>query len=581
MNQTGAIEPITAEVIWNGLLAAAYEMKLDLERSAHSPIINENHDCSVALLSATAETLAQAPGLPEFVCDIPSAVITIAEEIGGFDRFEPDDIYITNDPYANTLHVNDVNVIKPIFWSGQLVGFACARAHWLDIGGASGSGNLNATEVFQEGLLLPTVRLYNKGELNQEVIRIIRANSRMPDAMVGDLQAQLGACRVGEKRFLEILDHYGYETVHASMAEIFRNSDIVVEQVLKAIPEGTYESEAWLDNDGVDLDIPLRIHARVTVKDTFMTIDLSESATECRGPMHCNYNTTRSICRMIFKMLTTPDEPANEGHFRRLKVVIPERSIFNSRKPSATLPGFFALETLMDVVKSALAPAVPERVNAHDYGKCTPAHIKGWTPDGRYFSIPDTEGGGWGGSMYGDGESALRWGEIRIIPIEVLESKFPVQMVRYTLRQGSGGVGKFRGGLGIIKEYLCLTDVKLNAALDRQYSPPQGILGGGPSIGNRVVVRSANGQERVLPSIVTDYPIKAGEIISFQTSGGGGYGSAIERNRAAVREDLEEGLIGIKEAQTEYGLDPVELNQLRLATVPKISAMYPSPASEL
>lgn len=555
MTDNATVDPITADVIWNALMAGAYEMKLDLERTAHSPIINESHDCSVALLNSRAETMAQAPGLPEFVCDIPSAVLTIAEEIGGFEAFEVDDIYLTNDPYANTLHVNDVNIVKPVFWEGTLVGFACSRAHWHDIGGASGAGSLTATEVYQEGLLLPTIRIYNRGHLNKDVIRIIRANSRLPEAMVGDLEAQIGACRVGEKRLLEILRRYGLESLEASMAQVFHNGDAIVAEALSSFPEGEYEDEVWLDSDGVDLDTPLRIHAKVTVGGGRMTIDVSGSAEECRGPMNCNFNTTSSICRMIFKMLTTPDEPANEGHFRRLNVIIPERSIFNARKPSATLPGFIALETLIDVVKSALAPAVPERVNAHDYGKCTPTHFKGWTTDGRFFVIPDTEGGGWGGKPYEDGESALRWGEIRIIPIEVLEAKFPVRMLRYTLRTDSGGAGEYRGGLGIVKDYLCLTDIKFNAAMGRQLSPPSGILGGGPSDGNRAIVTRLSGEHVILPTQVTDFPVQAGEVISLQTSGGGGYGPALARSRDQVLEDLAEGLISKEHARKEYGLE--------------------------
>jgi N-methylhydantoinase B len=551
------VDPIAVEVIHHALLAGALEMKADLQRTAHSPIINDGLDFSVALFNERGETVAQAPGLPDFLCDIPTAIHSVAHDIGGFGRFRPGDVYLTNDPYLNTNHTNDVNVIKPIFHGGQLCGFAGARAHWHDIGGASGAGGYNSTEIFQEGLILRSIRLYDAGVLDVDVMRIVRENNRLPEAVEGDIRAQVASCRVGEDRYLDVINRYGVDVVQAAIAHIFANGESAALAALRTIPEGTYTAESCLDHDGVDLDRPLRVRATVHVRQDAMEVDLAGSSPHCRGPFNSNPNTTTSTCRMIFKMLTTPTEPANEGHFRPLTVRIPSGSLFDAHRPSPTKLGFVAHHTLLDVIKTALARAIPDRVNAHDYGKCTPTHTKGWDGD-RYFIMPDTEGGGWGGKSSGDGMSASLWGDVRVVPVEVIESKYPVQVLRYSLRPDSGGPGRYRGGLGIIKEYLMLVDVRLNAALDRQIHPPQGILGGRHALHNQVVVTAPDGTTVRLPSKVTDYPIPAGGIVSLQTGGGGGFGEPRERDRWQIEADLVDGFISRAHASAAYGLSSAE-----------------------
>ena len=547
------VDPITVEVIWHALYAATDEMKTALRMSSYNPIINEMQDFSVALLNEKAETVAQAPGIPVFLCDIPSAIHSVAEDIGGIDRFAEGDIYLTNDPFANTLHVNDVNVIKPVFWEEVLVGFSCARAHWQDMGGASGGGGTNSTDVFQEGLILKSIKLYDRGVLNEDVMRIIKENTRLPESTLGDLRAQRGTCEIGARRMTEIIAKYGSLAFQESIKQIFRNGDQLVLEKLRQIKSGEYTAEGFVDNDGLEMDQPMLIKVRVIIKEEKIHFDLGGSHPRCKGPFNNNKNTTTSFCRLIFKILTTPDEPANEGHFWRLKVKIPKDSIFDARKPAPTLLGFFALETLLDVIKSALAPALPELVAGHDYGKCTPAHIKGYHEDGRYFIFPDTEGGGMGGSAHGDGESAIKGHDTVVIPTEVLEAKFPLRVLQYKLRQNSGGAGKYRGGLGVEKDYISLVDTRLNAGLDRQLYPPQGIVGGHNAKHNRLVIKTTQG-EKIQPSKVTDYEVAAGEIISLQTGGGGGFGPPYERPLEMVLEDYEDGLVSEKQAEEAYGV---------------------------
>lgn len=547
------VDPITVEVIWHALLAASDEMKEALRQSSYNLIINEMHDFSVALFNEKAETVAQAPGLPIFLCDIPSAIHSIGQDIGGFDKFNEGDVYLTNDPYANTLHIFDVNVIKPVFWEGELVGFTGARAHWPDLGGAVGGSPTNSTEVYQEGVILRTIRYYDRGTVNEDVVRIIRENSRLSDAVLGDLRAQKGACDVGARRLKEIIAKYGPEVFRDSVQHIFRNGDQLALEGLQKLKPGVYTAEGYLDNDAIELDKPIRVCVKLTVENDHMELDLAGSSPKVRGPFNNNRNTTTSFSRLIFKVLTTPNEAANEGHFRRLTVKIPDGSIFDARKPSPTMVGFSALELMLDLIKSALSNAIPERVNAHDYGKCTPAHFKSYDDQGHYFVFPDTEGGGLGGNAFGDGESGIKGHDTVVIPIEVLEARYPLRVMQYRLRQDSGGPGTFRGGLGLEKDYMCLNDTRFIAAFERQVFPPQGILGGHFAKHNRVVVKTAAG-EKILPSKVTDYPVMAGEIVSLQTAGGGGYGSPYERPLEKVQEDYAEGMISRTHARRAYGV---------------------------
>jgi N-methylhydantoinase B len=549
------LDPVRVEIIRNALLACAEEMKIDLRRTSYSPIINEMNDFAVGIFTADGQTIAQAPGLPEFVCDIPSAIVSIANDIGGFDKFEAGDVYLTNDPYANTFHVHDVNAIQPFFWNGRLVGFTGARAHWHDIGGAAAAATMTATEVFQEGVIYPSVALYRRGVLNESVMRIIGANTRLTDMVLGDLRAQVGACHVGVERILAVISKYGIDEYDQSVRRVLDDGERQALEALREIPDGVYFAETALDNDGIDLDVPLPIRVQVTKEHDRLVIDLTGSAGSVRGSVNANQNTTRSICRLAFKQLTTPTEPANEGHFRMVDLVVPSDSIFNARRPSATWPGFFALESLQDAIKRALAPAVPDRVNAEEYGRCTPAHLIFWDAVHGYRMLADTEGGGWGAKPFEDGENGMLFGEIRIIPVEILEMRYPVRLRRYTLRENSGGPGRFRGGLGVIKEYECLEDCTLNAGFDRQVRPPEGVLGGHRAMGNRVVVIGLDGARRVLPSKVTDYPITKGEIVSFETGGGGGYGDPRERDLDLVRTDLtRHNITSPEQLEEEYGV---------------------------
>jgi N-methylhydantoinase B len=548
--------PIVAEIIRNALVSVTNEMKIDLMRSSYNPIIYEMLDFSVGLFTEEAETLAQAAGLPQFLCDMPNAIRSILEDVGGVEAMAEGDIYLTNDPYTSSFHVNDVTVVEPIFHDGSVVAFAGARAHWHDMGGKSAGGSSDATNVYQEGLILRSLRLASAGVVDENVIRVIGDNSRLPISVVGDLNAQIAACHTGAARLQALLARYEFAVFSECTDLLIEQGEQLARAAVREMPDGEYHAEGFLDNDGVELDRRLNVAVTVRVRGDEIEFDLAGTDGPCLGPLNANRHIVRSELSLAFKTLTTPNEPANEGHFRPLSVIVPDGCLLDAQRPSPTLLGFVPCELLIDLVRKALAPAIPHKVTAADYGRCAVMHAAGRSPrDGSFIIIADTEGGGWGAKPFGDGENALLFGDIRVIPAEVLEHKYPVVLERFELRQDSGGPGKFRGGLGIIKDYRCTDELELLTGYDRHDCPPWGLFGGMAGAPNTIVVTRVDGSRDEFRK-VTEYRLRAGDVVSFRTAGGGGYGDPAERHPERVRTDVEDGYISAEAAARTYGIDP-------------------------
>jgi N-methylhydantoinase B len=546
--------PIVAEIIRNALVSVTNEMKIDLMRSSYNPIIYEMLDFSVGLFTEEAETLAQAAGLPQFLCDMPNAIRSIVADVGGVEGMAEGDIYLTNDPYTSSFHLNDVTVVEPVFYDGAVVAFAGARAHWHDMGGKSAGGSSDATNVYQEGLFLRSIKLASAGVVDENVIRIIQGNSRLPNSVVGDLNAQVASCHTGVARLQALIDRYGLDVFSMSTDLLIAQGEEMARAAVREMPDGDYYAEGFLDNDGVELDRHLKVAVTVRVRGDEIEFDLTGTDGPCKGPLNANRHITHSELSLAFKTLTTPTEPANDGHFRPLSVVVPEGCLLDAQRPSPTLLGFLPLELLIDLVRKALAPAIPHKVTAADYGRCAVMHAAGRSPrDGSFIIIADTEGGGWGAKPFGDGENALLFGDIRIIPAEVLEHKYPVVLERFELREDSGGAGTFRGGLGIVKDYRCTGELELLTGYDRHDCPPWGLFGGGPGAPNTIVVTRPDGETDEFRK-VTEYGLHDGDVASFRTAGGGGYGSPLERDPARVLADVVDGYISAPSAQRDYGV---------------------------
>jgi N-methylhydantoinase B len=539
--------PITVEVVRNAVVAYADEMANVLAKSAYNMMIYEVRDYCCGLLDAQGRMISQnRGGLPIFLADLGPAVEDGIARYG-LDGFKPGDIVIMNHGGVCGQHLNNVVIYAPCFHEGKVVGFAANRAHWVDIGGMrQGFGSTATTEIFGEGLQFRSLKIYEEGKRNETLWQIIRDNVRYPDASLGDLRAQVAASQVGAERYGELLTRYGRETVEACIATVWDQAEAAARRVVETIPDGEYEAESFLDNDGRNLKVPLRIKVKVTVKGDRMVVDYTHMNKQVASPLNSGRSGGLAAARVAFKALTSPDLDVNEGCFRPLDVVLPEGTML-SAKPGAALGLWsIALPTVIDTILKALAPAMPDRIPAAHKGDIGGCSFFGFREsDGSRFLLLNIFGGGWGGRPSEDGESgsvSICQGDVRNTPIELQEIKYPFIVEEHRLRPDSGGPGRYRGGLGLAMTYRCLQPCKANINFDRTGDPPWGLHGGGLGATNLAIVTRANGQvAKVFKE--TEIELKAGDKVTFYTAGGGGFGDASARDPEAIARDLAEGFV--------------------------------------
>lgn len=551
-----AVDPITLEIIRHGLIATADEMKINLMRTAYNTVIYEVLDFSVGLFDRNGSMISQASGLPIFLGNLGEAVRTLKADVGE-ENLRPGDIYLTNDSYAVGTHLNDVTVMSPVFFGGELLGFAVSRAHWIDVGGRDPGGWFSdTTEIYQEGLRLRSVCLYRGGEPDPSISRILELNVRYSESIMGDLRAQIAACRTGEERFVEIVDRFGRETVLAAVEEMHRQAELVTRTAIAEMTDGVYRAESFMDDDGVAVKEP-RIVVTVTIEGETMTIDLTGSSPQVKGPINLGLPGTISGCRVALKCLTSPFSPVVEGAFRPLRVVVPDDCMFNAKSPAPCAVWIISI-TLIDTIFRALAPALPQKIPAGQYGDVAAIFIFGVDPrTQKPYLIVEPEGGGWGAFRDRDGESvliAIADGDTRNIPVEIVESKYPLRVERYELREDSGGAGRFRGGFGHYRDFRILAhDARITATMERSKCPPWGLEGGRAGATNVIVVNPGKEDERAYQK-TSALPLRPDDIVSVRTGGGGGFGSPLERDPELVREDVLDGHVSEEAAEREYGI---------------------------
>ncbi|MBC7220093.1 hydantoinase B/oxoprolinase family protein [Candidatus Bipolaricaulota bacterium] len=573
------VDPITLEVIRNRLIAASRDIRRTVERAAYSPVLYEVVDFSCGVLDSEANLLAETPGLPIFLANLSDAVKATYETIGR-EQLQPGDIILCNDPYnGGGTHCPDIVVLGPAFVANEIRGWAAFRGHTVDMGGIyPGGWYSNTTEVFQEGFRLPPVKLVVAGKPNEDVFRLIRANTRVPDAVLGDIRAMIAAVRTGSSRLAEIVNRYGIDQALAAFHEILDQGERMSRAAIRRIPNGVYSAEAILDGDGNDdapLDEDVRLVVKVTVAEEEMIIDFTGTDRQCRGPMNVPLPSTISSARYGFKVVTTPDLPNNEGFFRPLTVIAPKGTLLNPVFPAATAMWPTPTTTIPDLILKALSPAIPERVRAGHFGDSMADFIYGTDPrSGRYYVCAEPDGGGYGGMPNEDGASALfsmDLGDTYNVPAEVAEVRYPWRVERLELIQDSGGPGKFRGGLGVRRDYRILNHkAGLTVTTDRVLrTPPWGLFGGKAGKSNITVVFRGNGsQERWRK--VSNLPLEPGEVVSFQTGGGGGYGPPLEREPSRVLQDVINGYVSPAKAREEYGVVLNGEGQLDLAATEEL-----------
>ena len=549
------IDPISTEIIRNAFISIAQDMNAVLIRSAYTPVIYEGKDCVVALLDEKGEVLGQSSGLPLFLGNLQVCVQETAR-IYGWDYFKEGDIFFVNDSFFTGTHLNDITIFAPIFWNKQLAGFSASRAHWLDVGAKDPGGSMDSSNIYQEGFRWPVTRLYENNEPKKEIIEFLRMNGRFGYSLIGDMNAQIAAGKTGEKRFKGILDRFGLDLVRSARNEIFKQSEELEKIAVKKIKNGSYDSEGFLDDDGLGSD-PVKIKMKVTVEDEKITIDLDGSAKQTQGPVNCGFAQTISACRVAFKLLINPKRPVDGGTFKTLEVTAPQGSIFKAEEPAACQWYFSSLGLLIDAFVKALSPAIKDLSAAAHYGDSMVIFIGGVDPRNNFpFLSVEPTCGGWGGFPESDGADALINnvnGGFKDLPIEVFENKYPVSIFNYGFRKDSGGTGKFRGGCGLYREYTINADGFVSLWFERSVTPAWGLFGGKDGIGPNVNIKSHDEKEKNLLK-ANGLQVKKGTVLTTYTGGGGGFEKPFERNPENVLNDVINKYVSIEKARDHYGV---------------------------
>ena len=549
------VDPVTTEVVRNFMTSCAEDMNAALFRSAYTPVIYEGRDCAVALLDSDGEPLGMSTGVPIFLGNLEVCVKLTIEQFG-LDWFGPGDVVAMNDPYLQGTHLHDVTVFGPIFHAGRLVGFAATRAHWQDVGGRDPGTTMGSIEVFQEGFRMGPTRVVKGYEPLPEWMDFLRRASRFGYELMGDFSAQVAAIRTGEARVSRMLDRIGVDVFEAAKKRIFEQAEALDRAAISELPDGTYRAEGWLDNDGYGAE-PVRVCVAVTIEGDRMVVDLDGSARATRGPINCGYAQTVSAVRLTYKALVNTHLPVTGGTFATLDVRVPDDCVFNAKEPAACEWYFTGLGVLCDLIMTALAPAVGDRVVAPHYGDSMVINLNGIDASRArpLWVVIEPTAGGWGAHPGGDGESALinlTNGSFKNIPVEIYESKFPVRIERFAIRTDSGGPGRWRGGCGVVRAYRLLADGSLSLWFDRSVTPAWGLEGGMPATGPRVRVEGPGGPWEGLK--VNCLPLRAGALVTIETGGGGGYGPALERPPAEVARDVRERYVSAEGAARDYGV---------------------------
>ena len=559
-------DPATFVVIKNSLYAAAEEMKVVLAKTAYSPILKVAGDYSCGIFDISGQMVAQGPDLPIHLGSMPDAVKAV---VSAFETFEEGDVFIHNDPYFGGSHLPDVNVVSPAFYNDKLIGFACIRAHWPDVGSASPGSYGAVTEIYGEGLRLPPVKLYSKGFLNKDVDAIIFANVRTPDERRGDLGAQIAANRRATERLGALADKYGVDVLVATMAEVLNYSEKMMRTLLARLPDGKSTFEDFCDGDGVieegdAEDQTFQIKMTVEKTGEHISVDFSGTDDAVSGPMNAPLSVTASGVFCALKTIIDPDGliPPNSGCWRTITVSAPKGCVLNAEFPSPVVYANHEIShRVCDMTFGAVAEFWPDNTMACSQGTSAVITFGGKDPRNkqRYVSY-ETIKGGFGARPNKDGINAIASGISNTMntPIEILEMSFPVRVDEYVLVTDSGGAGRFRGGLGASRTWTVLDHkARASACLERTKSAPFGLSGGKPGLAAKIWTEAPNGDKGIAPG-KGGFDVPNGGQIHLRVPGSGGFGDPSERDINAIKEDVLDGYISEEAAETHYGVKNIQ-----------------------
>jgi N-methylhydantoinase B len=550
---TLVVDPIAFEVIRNAFVAATDEMVLALRRSAYSTNIKARSDFSCAFFDAdlrcVAQGFAQPVHLGSMVQQVPRAVRDYGPENLG-----PGDVLITNDPFPSGVHLNDVSLISPVHVDGSLLGYVANLAHHVDVGGGAPASVGAFREVFQEGVIIPPVKIVEAGRIVPDIFALLLAQIRSKHETGGDLRAQIAANNTGARRLQALGARHGREAVVETMGELLDYTERRTQAALSELPHGTWEAEGFIDSDGYGGE-PVRLRVRVTIGEDGVAFDLSGSDPQRRAPVNSTYAQTFSACAYALKCLVDQDLPVNEGFYRLVSVDAPRGTVTNCTWPSPVVGGWETNTRLVDVIFHALLTALPERLPAGTKAMMCHAGFGGVdTVTGEYWCFLETFGGGYGGRVASDGPDAVQvhGQNTENAPVEETELNYPVRITRLSLVEDSGGAGRFRGGLGLRKDFRFDQPTTFTVLADRTARGPWGVLGGHDGKPAEYVLIRGD-EERRLPAKCT-VEIEAGDVVSYRTCGGGGYGPPNERAPESVARDVREGKVSVESAASLYGV---------------------------
>jgi len=550
---TRPVDGVTAQLIRHALEAAVEQMGVALRRTAFSPIIYDTKDYAGAFYDRDVRLLAQMRCLPIFVGTLNFCVEAALAALGGDEMLRPGDVIVSNYGYDTGSHALDIAVIVPVFLDDALVGYAVNKAHNLDVG-AKAMFVTDSTDIWQEGTIYPGVRLYKGGELDEDLWRTMLANSRLPDALAGDIHAQIGAAEVGMRALQRLLKRYGRDVVAVASEVLFDYGEETVRTMIRGIPDGLYSAEGAVDNDGIT-EAPLPYKVVVEVAGDRMVVDLTAAPNQANGPVNAPYATTVSIMRCTVMALAGLGSGANEGHFRPLEIRTRSGSIFHATPPAPMFMYASPLIAASDQVHRALSPVVPDRIPAQT--GCQVGSFLAWgrRADGTFWGDGTNHAGGQGAALaYGDGG-----GPMMVLPcsgtrnncVEVWETRTPFLTERADFAQDSGGAGRYRGGPGLNVHYRALRDVNVTVPWERVMSAPFGLFGGQDGRRNVIAIDFADGTTQTY-SKASAVSVPAGSLVRLETGGGGGIGEPSEREVLAVREDILDGYISAEAAMRDH-----------------------------
>ena len=550
------VDAVDLEVIKASLSGIVQEMQNSLFRTGFSTIVRESQDASCALMNAQGEVVAQHVVLPLHIGAFPACCAAVLAEFGG--SIGEGDAFLINHPYeGGSPHAPDMCVITPVFVEGALFGFCGSIAHKGDIGGpVPGSCSGQAREIFNEGLQLPAVRYQRHFEPATDIERIIAANSRTPELVLGDIRGQLGADRLGEQRLKELVAKYGKDKVRQSFARLFEIGEAQVRAAIAEWADGRYEAERFVDDDGIELEKPVRIHVVAEKKGDRLHFDFSGSADQTRGPANIRPPLVQAACAYALISMIDPHMYVSSGLLRAFSIYAREGSVLNPRFPAPVNTYNPTVHALVDALFAALAPIVPGKVRADGSGSRSIVIGGRNTSAGQGYVQYEIIAGGGGARANKDGASVttVNQSNAKIAPIEIIESEFPTRLVRFELIRDSGGPGQFRGGLGVRREYLNLADARFSIRSMKHIIPPHGMAGGRDGRPGDIWINPDTDRAKRLPTRYADYPLKEGDVFRLDTPGGGGYGDPFARQAERVLADVRQGFVSPAAAERAYGV---------------------------